>query len=526
MVAQSCKVVIACRARKDQKAKLTRLVRNGNREVVTLAIGDGANDVEMIRTAHIGVGVIGKEGTQAVNNADYAIGQFRFLTRLLLVYGHRNYRGITLAALLIFYKNILFTLVQYLYTFLCGLSGTRNQSYIAIFWYNTALTAFGPLLLAIFDRDISDANLFRFPELHREGIDHRLFSVKRFLSYLVKAIWESLAIFYVMIFAFEKTDFASGTIDVWLFGMVSVTINIFLANLSSSIEQSILFWLSVVAFWGTFLFWMVLVAGTSFSVSLSPSYFHSFEQVFCSPTVFFIMVLAVTLAILPTMVVKALSREMEPTLGQFIQDVQVRSADAAVVKNNLVEMEKNRSLDLELKTLRGIPEEASMPELMEISEEVLASRPNRPATSSFTPAAFGLTRTGNTQRSIRSMAGLRALEICSQLHGPSYDSQSVNDEAQNYLIGQINSHKWRTVKPDLMGSLKTQLLEATPKLIQHVSKSLKETPFLHKGRKKEELSVVTEEDEDAENLDTVVAINEEDETEVLLDEKNEDSFLC
>lgn len=45
--------------------------------MVTLAIGDGANDVEMIRTAHIGVGVIGKEGTQAVNNADYAIGQFQ-----------------------------------------------------------------------------------------------------------------------------------------------------------------------------------------------------------------------------------------------------------------------------------------------------------------------------------------------------------------------------------------------------------------------------------------------------------------
>ena len=55
---------------------------------------------------------------------------------------------------------------------------------------------------------------------------------------------------------------------------------------------------------------------------------------------------------------------------------------------------------------------------------------------------------------------------------------------------------------------------------------MKETPFLHKGRKKEELSVVTEEDEDAENLDTMVAINEEDETEVLLDEKNKDSFLC
>ncbi|KAM7452941.1 hypothetical protein BLSTO_06318 [Blastocystis sp. subtype 1] len=73
VVAQCCKAVIACRARKDQKAKLTRLVRKGNREVVTLGVGDGANDVEMIRAAHIGVGIIGKEGTQAVNNADYAI---------------------------------------------------------------------------------------------------------------------------------------------------------------------------------------------------------------------------------------------------------------------------------------------------------------------------------------------------------------------------------------------------------------------------------------------------------------------
>ncbi len=42
-----------------------------------LAIGDGANDVAMIQSADIGVGILGKEGRQAVNNSDYAIGQFR-----------------------------------------------------------------------------------------------------------------------------------------------------------------------------------------------------------------------------------------------------------------------------------------------------------------------------------------------------------------------------------------------------------------------------------------------------------------
>lgn len=42
-----------------------------------LAIGDGANDVAMIQAADIGVGIMGKEGRQAVNNSDYAIGRFR-----------------------------------------------------------------------------------------------------------------------------------------------------------------------------------------------------------------------------------------------------------------------------------------------------------------------------------------------------------------------------------------------------------------------------------------------------------------
>ncbi len=42
-----------------------------------LAIGDGANDVAMIQAADIGVGIMGKEGRQAVNNSDFAFTQFR-----------------------------------------------------------------------------------------------------------------------------------------------------------------------------------------------------------------------------------------------------------------------------------------------------------------------------------------------------------------------------------------------------------------------------------------------------------------
>jgi phospholipid-translocating ATPase len=46
---------------------------------MTLAIGDGGNDVSMIQEANVGVGIAGKEGMQASRAADYVLGQFRFL---------------------------------------------------------------------------------------------------------------------------------------------------------------------------------------------------------------------------------------------------------------------------------------------------------------------------------------------------------------------------------------------------------------------------------------------------------------
>lgn len=68
--------------------------RNGT--WITLSIGDGANDVSMIMEAHIGVGIRGKEGSQAARSADYAIGQFKFLKNLLFVHGRWGYRRISL----------------------------------------------------------------------------------------------------------------------------------------------------------------------------------------------------------------------------------------------------------------------------------------------------------------------------------------------------------------------------------------------------------------------------------------------
>lgn len=100
-----CIAVMCCRVSPKQKAKVVLLVRD-SQPAITLAIGDGANDVSMIQAAHVGVGIAGEEGMQASMAADYAICQFRFLTRLLLVEGRWCYNRTANMISNFFYKNV------------------------------------------------------------------------------------------------------------------------------------------------------------------------------------------------------------------------------------------------------------------------------------------------------------------------------------------------------------------------------------------------------------------------------------
>ena len=116
----NCRSVICCRVSPSQKADIVKAVRKEVKDSITLAIGkwtgtdfdklltkkigDGANDVPMIQSAHIGIGISGQEGLQAANASDYSIAQFRFLQRLLLVHGVCNYWRLVKCILYSFYK--------------------------------------------------------------------------------------------------------------------------------------------------------------------------------------------------------------------------------------------------------------------------------------------------------------------------------------------------------------------------------------------------------------------------------------
>uniref|UniRef100_A0A8C9CPX9 Phospholipid-transporting ATPase n=1 Tax=Phocoena sinus TaxID=42100 RepID=A0A8C9CPX9_PHOSS len=191
-----CKGVICCRVTPLQKAQVVELVKR-YKKAVTLAIGDGANDVSMIKAAHIGVGINGQEGMQAMLNSDYAFSQFRYLQRLLLVHGRWSYNRMCKFLSYFFYKNFAFTLVHFWYAFYSGFSAQTVYDTWFITFYNLLYTSLPVLGLSLFDQDVNETWSLRFPELYEPGQHNLYFNKKEFVKCLMHGIYSSLVLFFI-----------------------------------------------------------------------------------------------------------------------------------------------------------------------------------------------------------------------------------------------------------------------------------------------------------------------------------------
>lgn len=105
----------------------------------------------MIREAHIGVGLFGNEGMQAVNSSDFALGEFRFLWRLLLVHGRLYYMRNAEMVLYFFYKNFVVTAPHFFFAWYNGLSSQTCFDDMYISYYNLFFTSWPLIIKATFD---------------------------------------------------------------------------------------------------------------------------------------------------------------------------------------------------------------------------------------------------------------------------------------------------------------------------------------------------------------------------------------
>lgn len=324
-LACECNAVICCRVTPKQKAMVVELVKK-YKKAITLAIGDGANDVNMIKTAHIGVGISGQEGMQAVMSSDYSFGQFRYLQRLLLVHGRWSYIRMCKFLRYFFYKNFAFTLVHFWYSFFNGFSAQTAYEDWFITLYNVLYTSLPVLLVGLLDQDVSDKLSLRFPTLYISGQRDLLFNYKKFFISLLHGVLTSLIIFFVPYGAYRQTMGQDGEApsDYQSFAVTASSSLTFAVNFQMGLDTS--YWTFVNAFsiFGS----IALYFGVMFDLHsagihvLFPSSFQftgTASNALRQPYIWLTIIYSVALCLLPVIAIRFLTMSIWPTQSEKIQ---------------------------------------------------------------------------------------------------------------------------------------------------------------------------------------------------------------
>jgi len=257
-VAKAAAAVVCSRCSPLHKAKVVKLVAEKSflfaDGAVTLAIGDGANDVPMIRPAHIGVGISGREGMQAVLSSDFSITQFSHLRRLLLVHGARCHKRVAKLIFYSFCKNLTLCLSQFWFGFFNGFSGQMMYFDFLFTLYNALFTSIPILILASSDEEHSDKVLETNPSLYKYTSSNTNFSMTRFIGWIGLGIWQSIIIYFFTFFTLN-----SDTTSIWVLGTAAYTYLVFAMTIQVSLITATWRWINIGAVVGSIVLYFCFI---------------------------------------------------------------------------------------------------------------------------------------------------------------------------------------------------------------------------------------------------------------------------
>ncbi|XP_046878936.1 phospholipid-transporting ATPase IA isoform X1 [Hypomesus transpacificus] len=334
-LALSCKAVICCRVSPLQKSEVVEMVKK-QVKVITLAIGDGANDVGMIQTAHVGVGISGNEGLQAANSSDYSIAQFKYLKNLLLVHGAWNYNRVAKCILYCFYKNIVLYIIEIWFAFVNGFSGQILFERWCIGLYNVIFTALPPLTLGIFERSCRKENMLKYPELYKTSQNAMGFNTKVFWAHCLNGLFHSVILFWVPLRAFQHdTVFGNGkTPDYLLLGNMVYTFVVITVCLKAGLETSSWTMFSHIAIWGSIGLWVVFFGIYSSLwplIPLAPDMSGEADMMFSSGVFWMGLVFIPITSLVFDVAYKVVKKVCFKTLVDEVQELEALSKDPGAV---------------------------------------------------------------------------------------------------------------------------------------------------------------------------------------------------
>uniref|UniRef100_A0A8C5RFR7 Phospholipid-transporting ATPase n=1 Tax=Laticauda laticaudata TaxID=8630 RepID=A0A8C5RFR7_LATLA len=326
-----CKTVICCRVTPLQKAQVVELVKK-HRNAVTLAIGDGANDVGMIKTAHIGVGISGQEGMQAVMSSDFSFAQFRYLQRLLLVHGRWSYIRMCKFLSYFFYKNFAFTLVHFWYGIFSGFSAQTVYDEWFITLYNMVYTCLPVLGMSLFDQDVDDRWSLQFPQLYVPGQQNLYFNKKEFAKCILYSIYSSLVLFLVPYGTTSDSVRNDGrnVADYQSFALMVQTCLLIVVSVQMGLDTA--YWTAVnqLFLWGSLAIYFVITFtlysdGTYQIFTSSFPFVGTARNILNQPKVWLSICLGVSLCVLPVIAFRFLKMQFMPSLSDQ-KDGRLRAA--------------------------------------------------------------------------------------------------------------------------------------------------------------------------------------------------------
>ena len=335
-IAGQCSTLICCRVTPGQKREVVKLMKKETK-CISLAIGDGANDVSMILEADVGIGIYGEEGAQAIQACDYGLGEFKFLWELLLVHGRYNYMRVSEMILYFFYKNMVFTMPQFFFGFYCGFSGKSVYDDWYITLYNMAFTALPLMTRAFFEKDIlipkrnqivtyeDRAIRALTPLVYSLGRNNEIFTSKMFLIWFCTGIFHSCLVFFIPLYSVQAgvIDGNGHNADFWVFSITSFTCVIFIVNLKLALHTRLwnrihILSISILSI-GLYVIFMIIYD----IYSPTPSR-GSVLQIISTPYFYVIIIVVVALVFICDGGVRIFTRSIGPTKSELLMDYSIQ----------------------------------------------------------------------------------------------------------------------------------------------------------------------------------------------------------
>lgn len=320
-ICQNCSAVLCCRMAPLQKAQIVKLVKNSKGSPITLSIGDGANDVSMILEAHVGIGIKGKEGRQAVRNSDYAIPKLKHLKKLLLGHGHLYYVRIAHLVQYFFYKNLCFILPQFLYQFFCGASQQPLYDAAYLTMYNICFTSMPILAFSLLEQHIAIEYLLDNATLYREIAKNAMLKWGPFLYWTVLGIFQGLLFFFGVKYLFSNPALQDNgqVFGNWSYGTIVFTVLVFTVTLKLALDTRHWTWINHFVIWGSlafYVFFSFFWGGIIWPFLRQQRLYFVFANMLSSVSAWLVIILLILLSLLPDILLTVFRKPRGPHARQ------------------------------------------------------------------------------------------------------------------------------------------------------------------------------------------------------------------